>query len=410
MTLDEIDALLADWQAKLSLASNNLLELDALTTFKRLTGDGSLPPAKLAGVTLSRVQPALDAIGELWTSLKALNDVVARATDMRRTIPKLWVSESALRAIYTILTGPSIKLSAAVTPLAQRGLLSGAEQQATMTPTDLLGIMSRTFESAKRVILDVDAAWTRLEPDLADCEQETQTLQSIADLLGEGTLPELIAVRQRVLAAGQLVQSDPLGVNTDLSRGIKPLLQAVRDRLSALKVQREQVQTDLSRARQLLVAIDDQHAQCVAALRECRERIENPAGLREPLNQTAVDDLRHWLTTLEDTLKQGRWQPAGVGVKRWLQTAEGTLAAEQQSCTANRSPVEACAELRGRLGSLRAKAQAYAARGIALQPDVAEIATRAEQTLARKPIPLAQATALVSEYEQRLALALARAS
>ena len=410
MTLEEIDALLADWQAKLSLASNNLLELDALTTFKRLSGDGSLPPAKLSGVTQARVQPALDAVGELWKSLQALSDVVARATEMRKAIPRLWVSESSLRAIHALLTGPTIKLSAAVTPLAQRGLFSVSEQHETMTPTELLDIMGRTFDAAKRVILDVDAAWTRLEPDLAACEDEARTLQSMAELLGEGTLPELIVARQRIAAAGQWVQCDPLGVNTDLSRAIKPILQTVRDRLSALKAQREQVRGDLARARQRLAAIQEQRAQCVEALRDCRERIDNPAGLREPLSQTALDDLANWLTTLEDTLKHGRWQPAAVGAKRWLQTADSYLAAEQQSCAANRAPVETAAELRGRLGSLQAKARAYTSRGIALAPDVAELAHRAEQSCARRPVALQQATALVTEYEKRLALALARTS
>ena len=65
MTLDEIEGMLSDWQSKLTLASNNLLELDALTTYKRLSGEGTLPPARLTGVTQTRVQPALDAMGDL---------------------------------------------------------------------------------------------------------------------------------------------------------------------------------------------------------------------------------------------------------------------------------------------------------------------------------------------------------
>ncbi len=409
MTLDEIDNLLADWQAKLSVASNNLLELDALTTYKRLSGAGNLPPAKLAGTTLSRVQPALDAVTELWTSLQALNDVVARATEMRKAIPRLWVSDSALRAIYEVLTGPSIKLSAAVTPLAQRGLLSVPEQHTTMTPTDLLALMSSTFEPAKRVILEVDAAWTRLEPELAACESEARTLQSIGDLLGESALPELVAVRQRLAASQLLVQSDPLGVTTNLAQGIKPLLQAVRDRLGALKAQRDQVQNDLSRGRQRLQVLNELHEQCCSALAECRNRIANSSGLCEPINQTALDDLATWLKTLEDTVQQGRWQPAGVGIKRWLQTAEAYIATETSSYQANKNPLEMCAEMKGRLASLRAKEQAYAGRGIVIDADTEGLATKAERMLALRPTPLAEAAALVTEYEKRIALAMARA-
>jgi hypothetical protein len=406
MTLDEIDGMLSDWQSKLALASNNLLELDALTTYKRLSGEGTLPPARLTGVTQTRVQPALDAMGDLWKSLQALNDVINRATEMRKAIPKYWVSENALRAIYDVLTGPTIQLSAAATPLAQRGLLSVAEQSQRMTPEQLLAIMGNTFEAAKRVILDVDAAWNRLEPDLATCESEARTLQGIADLLGQGTLPELTDARARIATAAQMVQGDPLGVSTDLSRAIRPSLQRVRERLSELKGQREQVQADLGRARTLLQTLRDQRQQCIAALSETRTRIENPSGLREPMGEGEVEDLAQWLTTLENSLQQGRWQPAAVGVKRWLQAAEAALAAERASCAANRSPVESCAELRGRLSSLRAKAQAYAARGVVLDVAMNALAAQAEQLLQRKPTPLDQATPLVIEYETRLNRAL----
>jgi hypothetical protein len=408
MTLDEIDKLLADWQSKLTLASNNLLELDGLTTYKRLSGDGGLSAAQLTGVTQTRVQPAIDSMGELWKSLQALNDLVNRAVETRKAIPRYWVSDNSLRAIEQMLTGPSIKLSAANTPLAQRGLLSGAEQSQIMTPEHLLNIMTQTFDATKRVVLDVDAAWTRLEPALAACDSEAKTLESIAQLLGQGTLPELTAVQERIRVATQLIQSDPLGVNTDLSREIRPLLSRVRDRLTELKAQREQVQGDLTRARSLLETLRGQRQQCIAALAECRAKIENPPGLREPLSETAVQDLAQWLTTLENTLQQGRWQSASVGVKRWQQTAETYLTAERVSFVANHSPIEACAEMRGRLSSLRAKAQAYGARGQTLDPALVALAGQAEQLLQRTPTPLAQAAAAVADYETRLARALAR--
>ena len=59
------------------------------------------------------------------------------------------------------------------------------------------------------------------------------------------------------------------------------------------------------------------------------------------------------------------------------------------------------AELRGCLASLRVKAQAYAARGIA--PALGAVADQADRLLASRPTPLEEAARLVADYETRLA-------
>lgn len=61
------------------------------------------------------------------------------------------------------------------------------------------------------------------------------------------------------------------------------------------------------------------------------------------------------------------------------------------------------AELRGCLASLWVKAQAYAARGIALAPALGAVADQADRLLASRPTPLEEAARLVADYETRLA-------
>src|SRR5579871_4297603 len=146
MTLEQIDRALSEWQSRLSVASNNLLELDDFLTYKRLKGDKGMPPARLAGVTESRVTPALAAIGLLWQYMQQLSDVINRAADLRKSMPRLWTSENTLGKIEQLLTGPSITLQTTETPLSQRGLLSGSTQAQTITPEQLLSVMTRAFE------------------------------------------------------------------------------------------------------------------------------------------------------------------------------------------------------------------------------------------------------------------------
>src|SRR5579871_2496875 len=401
-TLDQIDKALNDWKAKLSAASDNLLELDDLFTYKRLRGDLDAPPAPLTGITQQKVGPALDAVRRLWECLQQLNDVMARAANLRQALPRFWSSESMVSEIKRLLEGPSITLPEVKIPLAERGLLASASNQVAITPTKMLEAMQEVFDAAKGIILEVDRAWQRLEPGLADAELEATSLQSLADSLGESGLSELVAIRQRLTALHTTVMTDPLGVNADFEREITPPLKRVRPLLEELSRQRDQVKRDLDRAHTLLDDLDAAHTESEQALEDCRAKIENPVGLLAPLAQTALHDLRDWLTTLETTYQQGRWRSARVGLERWTQTAQGYLANERKALAASRAPVEARAELRGRLASLRVKAQAYTARGLPLDPTLETLASEADQLLQRRPTPLDRATALVSEYEARL--------
>jgi hypothetical protein len=410
MTLDQIDKALADWQAKLALASDSLLDLDDQMTYKRLKGDvvSGLPPTPLTGVTQTRVPPALAAVTDLWQYLQGLQEVIKRAQELRKSISRVWANPNTLTEIEQLLKGPSIRLPSVQTPLARRGLLTQSESAASISPDQLLEAMTGTFEAARDTILAVDAAWRRLEPDLAAANQETALLQSLANSLGEGALPELTAAQQRLAALRAGVQSDPLGTDADFGREITPLLQRVRTRLEERERQRGSLAADLQAARTRIAELEEAHRQCAAALDECRLKIENPTGLRAPLADTAAPDLTAWLDTLNTTLQSGRWQSVRVGLDRWQATFEGYLAAERAALAANRAPLETRAELRGRLSSLRVKAQAYAARGAALDPELTRIAGEADGLLSRHPTPLGQAGRLVADFETRLARSLSK--
>ena len=403
MTLEQIDAALAEWQGKLNLASANLLELDDLFTYKRLRGAAG---DALVGVTRDRVVPALAAMDQLWQSLALLTDTISRAQALRKSASRLWATERTAREIEEILTGPSVLMPAAPAPLAQRALLSTADSTLSVTPSQLLSTMTGAFDAAKSTILGVDAAWNRLEPLLAAAEREADALQALAEELGEPAPPDLATGRQKIAGLSARVETDPLGVQTDFAAELSPLLARARAWLDDLARQRGQVGEDQTRAHALLQALMSVTQDCAAAYEECREKAADASGPVPPPDATQAADLAAWLATLDAALAQGRWKAARIGLDRWLLTAEADLAAARAGMASNQAALEKRAELRGCLASLRVKAQSYAARGVILDPALAAIADQADRLLSSRPTPLEEAAVLVSDYETRLTRAL----
>ena len=397
LTLEQIDRALAEWHDRLRLATDNLLMLDDSLTYKRLEGKDGLPPTRLTGVTQAQVTPALAAMHDLFQHIGRLGEVVERAGELRKSLPRFLPNSDTLRQIEQLLLGPSIKLPSARTPLAQRSLMSAAETPQTITPARLLEVMTQAFDVARSAISAVDAAWARLEPGLGEWELQAGELQRVAASLGEADAPDLLAARNRLAALRARVESDPLGVSGDFDAEVRPLLERARARLQETAGQRDRMQAELARARALLAQLNALHGECLAALDLCRQQIADASGLKAPLNPEWLAELERWLATLEDAQRQGRWKAARVGLDRWLQTAGEYIGSERAACIANKAPLELRSELKGRLSALKVKAQA---RGMAQNPGLSALVVEAETLLRQCPTPVARIAHLVSEYEK----------
>lgn len=401
MTLEELDARLADWSAQLTLASSNLIELDDLFTYKRLRGEIGESQPVLAGVTATRVIPALAALQDIWQYLQMLQDLLRRAQEQRKTV-RLWNQERVLHEIEQMLTGPSISLGTTQKPLALRGLLSTSKQTEMVTPASVLHFMTRAFEVAKDTILEVDVAWKRLEPALNDCELQLTGLSADAKALGSDAEAELAPLRTQLKTLYNRVMTDPLGVNSDLTNAFIPAATRVRARLNQIVKRRDEVMALKGRADTLMAELRDTNRRCADVLVECRGKVDRPANLRAPLPAASLDDLETWLQTLGQTLQQGNWQAATVGLTRWLESGQSHLNAEKAALAVNSAPLDSLAELRGRLSSLRAKERAYTLRGAPADPALETLAQEAERLLELRPSPLPEATAAFNAYETRL--------
>jgi|GEM_PF-1040283 len=402
ITLEEIDRLLVAWRSNLSNCSQNLLALYDLHTFKRLKGDDTLTPAKLTGLTAARVPPSLEAIAKLFDNLQLLTEVIDRAARLRQNMPRLFATERSRSQIEQLLTGNSISMPTSETPLAQRGLLSDSVKANSISPPRLLDIMTRTFEISRSVIMEVDAAWSKLEPELGTLNEEAIALNQTAVVLGEGTLPELATLQSRIATINDLIQTDPLGAKTDMQREIRPLLDTTRARLKQIDTDRGNLSSAIVVAAARIAKIETTHRQSVDALQVCMARIFKPSGLCAPLADSTVSELRAWLDTLNATFQQGNLRPVQVGLARWNDAAAVALTTAEKALSAAKAPVELLEELKGRLAAQKSRAAAAASRGVAIDPLLPNIESEAMKLLVLNPTPVDKAAAVVAEYERRL--------
>ncbi len=399
VTIEQIDQLLAEWKARLDLVSQNMLALQELATYQRLAGEAGLSKAPLTGATATQVAPALDAMNQVFQHFDLLLTTIHRAAALRKQLPRFLASDQQLQAIEALLVGQSIQLPIVQVPLAQRSLLSAGETIATTSPTDLLAMMTRTFAVARDTILAVDAAWSRLEPTLAQAEAEIQSLQQQAIALSVDTLTSLKAVQQAIAPLRDRVATDPLGVSDEFEQQIQPLIEQVKASLSQLLQQQRQVQDGLAAAHALLQQLIELNQAATVAYAESLEKVADHSGLRCPLSTEHLDALQQWLSRLETRFAEGLVGPIQVGLENWLTKVKEAIAIEQQTVTANRAPLETRRELRGRLEALKAKALA---RGRAEDPLLADLSAQAKQVLYTRPTDLVTAVALVTQYEKQL--------
>lgn len=396
---EQIDQLLADWKTRLDLASQNMLALQGLTTYQRLAGEAGFPKAQLTETTAIQVSAALDAMNQVFQYFDLLLATISRAAALHRQVPRFLGSDQKLQAVEELLIGQSIQLSVVQVPLAQRSLLSAAETTCTVTPDNLLAMMTLTFETARDTILAIDVAWSHLELTLSQVEAEIQALRQQANTLGGNNLTDLRAIQQAIAPLRDRVTTDPLGVKDEFEQQIQPLIERVKDSLNQVLQQHNQIQNGLAIAHTLLQNLTELNQQTHTAYAESLEKVTDHSGLQPSLPADHLDALCQWLSRLETRFAEGLVSPIQVGLENWTAKVKAAIAIEQCAVTANRRPLETRRELRGRLEALKAKALA---RGRAEDPILADLSAQAKQILYTRPTDLAKAIELVTQYEKHL--------
>src|SRR5271157_1423655 len=88
MTLEQIDADLREWDHKLRVASDNMLELSGSMSYQRLMGEGHWPKVQLSGATADRAQPAIAGLNTLWVYYSLIHDTIPAPASCASRFPR----------------------------------------------------------------------------------------------------------------------------------------------------------------------------------------------------------------------------------------------------------------------------------------------------------------------------------
>jgi hypothetical protein len=402
MTIETLDAALRDWEERLRRVDESLLALEAEPTYQMLA-PRSQTRTQVEGETKRVVEPALDALRDLFEQRGKLTEVLDRAREVRASMSGLafWANEEKERQILELLHGPSIEVETEMTPLARRALLDPGERDVRIVPEQLLAAMATAFEGARDAVVTVRRAWESLEPSLASMGTRLADARATAESLGvEPGVHDELAVLERDLEATRVrVARDPLGTSADVTARLAPRIDALTGRLDGLAALRARVQGGLASAHELHDAVREAHAGAMRAVDRMPAEVEGASAPGTPTDAGLVEGLAPWLRKIDEASLAGRWQAAEVGLARWRDAAQGYVDHDSKIARALVAVVARREELSGRLSARRAQASALAARGAFIDPSAEPAAREAEALLATRPTPLGRAKQLVERYE-----------
>lgn len=365
-TLEAVDAELARWRARLAAASRNVSELSELPAFlaARRAAAGS-------GRMAAEARSLAATMDELWQGVLLIGAALDRAEAARRGASRLWGGEAAAADALAILTGPSITVELADSPVLHRGLLTGAREGAAVSPDTLLTAMMAAFDSARARVSGIAEAAERAEALHAALAAQAAALP--------GPWAAQVA---------QAVQPDPLD-RLEALEALRPVIAAAG-----------QAQSGIAAARTALAALRVQVDAAAQAAAACRAATTAPLPALDP---AALTELAAWLDRIGQTLAAGRVQACGIGLANWRALHDGTAVAAKALAAAAAGALARRDELRARLGLLRAKRRAHQAAAPGQDAALAPPDAAAEAALAVVPCDLDAAAAALRAYQAALA-------
>ncbi|GLZ52030.1 hypothetical protein [Actinomycetospora sp. NBRC 106378] len=391
---DRLDADLAAAEDAVVRASASLVELEAHP------GHGLLAPGGFTGISARRREETLATVAELHRDLALYRRAVATAREARGTRSR--PSTEELTAADAALHGETVVVAEEAVPLQRRGLL-GPTSRVTRTSADaLLARMTAGFDAATEVVAAVAAVWDDVAAALGPVERALEDLW--AEPAMDGVAADLRRWADRLAALRTAALTDPLARSGDTSAvdpaavaEIEAGVAAVGDALAEARALRAGLD---DRVAALTAAVDElagAEAAAAAVAAETARLVVGPPGL--PVPDRRAPALRTALREAHDDARRGAWAAASTGFTAVSAGVRAARAAATSDHAVLAGLLDRRAELRGRLGALRAKA---AARGRSEDLALDALHTRARDLLWTAPCDLAASTVAVRAYQRAL--------
>jgi len=378
--LDVVGAL-EHYESALATLRTALAEVEASPSYLLLTD------ADLEGETARRYGHAARDAKELWPLIDAASDQLgaarahldakgasgANGTELRRLLEERWYS-------VTDLPGRSPR---------------------PFSVPELLAEIRRRYEAVRIGVTEIDKLWVSVLPRVEAARATLDRLEAEADALD---VREPLIGRARALAddlAERLV-SDPASVNPQDGANLDIQVADAAKQMAQLRTGHDNLDDDLNATEELLASLRVLRARGEAARVEALTKVVDPEGLvrvPDPGLLDGPDGLAARLDRLFENAATGAWTQKRTLLDSWLTSATKLERQLIRANEANRAPIEARNELRGRL---RAYAAKMAATGRAEDLDLAELVDRASGLLYNAPTDLRAAEAAIADLAARL--------
>ncbi len=257
------------------------------------------------------------------------------------------------------------------------------------------------YEAVRAGVTEIDQLWVSVLPRVEAARATMIRLESEAAELG--VLEPLIG-RARALAddlAERLV-SDPASVSIQDGANLDIQVANAAKQMARLRTGHDNLDADLNTTEELLASLRVLLARATAARAETLAKIADPQGLvrlPDPSVLDGPDGMAARLDALFENAGTAAWTQKRSLLDTWLISARKLEAQLIRAGDANRAPLEARGELRGRLRAYSAK---IAATGRAEDLAVTDLMDRARSLLYTAPTDLAAAERAISELATRM--------
>jgi hypothetical protein len=386
--LATIDRNLARLREMVGAMSTNLVALETDT------GRTRLDQAPLTGTTAERWTAASGDLACLWQWFTQLNELLEKATQLRGTRSRIEAAQ--LTQLDWLVNGSSIELSRSDVPLAQRGLFGPAETTIRCSPPELLDRMRSAFDQVVAVIGACSQKWNATEATLGPLGEQLAEAERLADAVGDRHRGELDRARSELDRLRQAVMCDPLAATDGSGTALTATLASVAEDLRRSVQLRDNLAARVNEAHGLMAQLRSTTSAATEARAQALDKIANPAVV-DP--RPVADNVERDLGRVAVMSAQGDWRAAGNLLVQWTTRCQDALTAAERALAANRAPIAARDELRGRLDAYRAKAYRL---GRLEEPALSALFARAQAVLFTAPTDVVEAEQLVRQYQQAL--------
>jgi chromosome segregation ATPase len=264
-----------------------------------------------------------------------------------------------------------------------------------------LAEIRRRYKAIRVGVTEIDRLWVSVLPRVEAARATLDRLETeAADL---GVLEPLIG-RARALAddlAERLV-SDPASVSAQDGSNLDLQVANAAKQMATLRTGHDNLDADLNATEALLASLRVLRARAEAARIEALAKIVDPQGLVRLPDESLLDGPDGMASRLDELFANAAtaaWTQKRSLLDAWLNSARKLEAQLIRAGDANRAPLEARNELRGRLRAYSAK---IAAMGRAEDIDLTNVVDRARSELYTAPTDLAAADAALTELAEIL--------